>query len=323
MLAAGSGRRLAPWSDRVPKPLLPVLNVPLFAWMMSRFRRAGFQEVVANVYHLPSAFQDIVELGREHGPLVRLVSEERLTGPLGGAAKCAQALSRVSRAVVVSGDALVDLDVPAFIDAHIDGRAEMTIAITRVRDANRFGVLDLDGEGYVRGMREKPEHVRPLESISCGMYVINTSRLRIPQAEEAGTLDFVDLVGWILASGGRVGTYEVVGWRDIGSPMDLLEANLEYLHSSHLKAVATRHPASRGGEIWVQGDSKSARGLLTKGRVLIGRGSSIAPSAFVEDSILGPESSVHANAVVRRSVVLPNAVVSAGAQVIDEIVGPL
>src|SRR5262245_50420937 len=84
ILSGGRGQRLSPLTDTTPKPLLPILNLPLLLWKTARLKRAGVQEVYANVHYLPEAFHEAVGICEMYGPRLRLVPEARLTGPLGG-----------------------------------------------------------------------------------------------------------------------------------------------------------------------------------------------------------------------------------------------
>lgn len=323
ILAAGRGRRLAPLTDAIPKPLLPVLNLPLLLWAMAQMHQAGIDSVCANLWYRPEAFAEFRDICLQRGPRLIHVKEPRPTGPLGGALSCRDALANAADYVILSGDALSDIDLRQLVVAHRRQGAELTMTVQQVPDASRFGVLTLDTDGYVHAMREKPHDACPLEYVSCGVYVIShrlLARLTLPSAEP---YDFVHLVTTLLAAEQPVATYRHGGsWSDVGTPQALRDANRSYLSSDRLQQVATCRVTTSTGEIWGNLSVDSTPDLRVSGRVLLGSEVRVGTEVALRDTVVGTGSEIGSRATVVGSVLLPDTVVGAGERIVNRILGP-
>jgi mannose-1-phosphate guanylyltransferase len=322
ILAAGRGKRLSPLTDSLPKPLLPVLNLPLLLWATARLSRVGMRDVFVNVHYLAAAFQQVAAICESYGPRLHLVHEGRPTGPLGGVISCRSKLPDSDICLILSGDALYDIDFQQLVAAHRASGSDLTLTVTGVRDGQRYGVLDIDENGFVTNMREKPRNVRPLENISCGIYVMSMRRMARLTFSGETPYDFVDLVSSMLAAGDSVFTYNIETWRDVGAPRDLLDVNLAYLRSKHLPAVASLCHVSSMGEIWTSGETTAPSGVIVKGRALLGDRVTIEPGAILCDVVVGTGATINAGARLTSSVVLMGASVLARADVTKQIVSP-
>lgn len=322
ILAAGRGYRLSPLTDIMPKPLLPVLNLPLLLWATARLRNAGLHEVYANVHYLSDNFREAVAVCDDYGPRLRLVREARLTGPLGGVISCREFLES-DICLVLSGDSLHDIDFRSLVAAHRFSGSELTLTTARVRDGWRYGVLNIDHDGFVTSMVEKPRGaLMPLEHVSCGTYVISKLRLAQLAVREAEAYDFVDLVSSMLAAGEPVASFPIDGWSDVGTSTDLLNANLTYLRSAYLDMAAALCSSSPTGEIWMSSADSAPPRVRVVGRALLGVGATVEPGVMLQDVVVGAGARIGADAEVKNSVLLPGARVCSRARVVGQVVGP-
>src|ERR1700733_3192978 len=128
LLAAGMGSRLRPVTGNLPKPLVPILNVPLLFWLVQTLRDAGAMCLVANTYNfheqMSAAAERLCERDRVSLTLVR---EDRLSGPAGGLAACRSVLPGTDCYLVISADAWADFDVAELVDSHRRSGADLTI----------------------------------------------------------------------------------------------------------------------------------------------------------------------------------------------------
>lgn len=321
VLAAGEGRRLSPLTSILPKPLLPILNVPICLWAFASLRRAGIGEVCVNVHYRKEAFDGIARICDAFGPRLRLVHEATLSGPLGGLLSCRPVLPEADCCLVLSGDAIQSVDFHALVEFHRHGTCALTLCVTSVSDATRYGVLDIDSNGYVIGMKEKPSVTRAVELISCGIYVISTAKLAMIDRIYDRPQDFVDLVTDMLRGGEPVGTFRIDDWQDIGTPEDLLAVNLGRLNPKNLAQVAYRAPGASSADVWVADASMALpAGVTFEGTVLIGSDATIEPGARITNSVLGEGVTLMSGSQVIRSVVLTGARVAAKDSVSDCVV---
>src|SRR5215217_4774661 len=171
VLAAGKGTRLFPLTGEVPKPLAPVVNVPIIEHIFKLLAAHGVGEAHVNVHYLADALLEAY--GDEtlvNGVSVCLSREKRLLGTAGGVKRLAKHFDETF--VVVSGDALADIDLRDLVAFHKEKGALATMALKRVHDTSGFGVVEIHEEGDILGFQEKPE---PREAVSTlantGIYV--------------------------------------------------------------------------------------------------------------------------------------------------------
>jgi len=149
VLAAGLGTRLRPLTYEITKPMVPVLDRPVMAHILDLLDRHSFEEVIANLHYFPDSI-------REHfGERLEYRYEPALLGTAGGVRACADFFGGESF-LVISGDALTDIDLGAFAARHREAGGIATLAVKKVPDTREFGVVLHDREGRITGFQEKP-----------------------------------------------------------------------------------------------------------------------------------------------------------------------
>jgi mannose-1-phosphate guanylyltransferase len=303
VLAAGRGERLMPYTQTVPKALLPILDRPLLDLVISQLERAGIGRIGVNAWHCASQITEFVQ-ARSHGRLALDVRVERSPSGPAGALRLFSDLVRDSHiTVVVSGDCLVALDVGALVARHLEANADVGVLTTQVREAERYGVVTSSANGKVLAWREKPRVPRwESMEVSCGVYTIAARSL--VSLQDGPVVDFGrDLIEPLLTRGGTVVATHTNGpWRDIGTPSALLKANLEAV-AGRYAIPQLRHETRHGRSIFIGESAVVEEGARILGPAVIGRG-----------------ALVHATARVTRSLLLPGAEVKPGRVVEDEIV---
>jgi mannose-1-phosphate guanylyltransferase/mannose-1-phosphate guanylyltransferase/phosphomannomutase len=171
ILAAGLGTRLRPITYEIPKPMVPVLGTPVMAHIVELLRRHGFVEVIANLHHFPDAVRDHFGDGSDHGIELSYSYEEALLGTAGGVRNVAGFFGDESF-LVISGDALTDIDLSAMRQAHESHDGIATLATRPVDDTSRYGVVVAGSDGRVQGFQEKPDPAEALSDLcNCGIYM--------------------------------------------------------------------------------------------------------------------------------------------------------
>ncbi|HSN90866.1 MAG TPA: NDP-sugar synthase [Anaeromyxobacteraceae bacterium] len=293
VLCAGLGTRLRPLTELLPKPAVPVGGVPLVAWNLALLRGAGVRRAVVNVHHLPRVMARAAEEAAAALGLPLAVSPEPEIAGTGGALRQARPLlAGADEIVVVNGDVLFDLDLPAAIAAHRASGALATMVLLPMPAGARYAAVEVDRAGAVRRIAGRfgpggaglvPWHFsgvhvlsgRALDEVPAVPFECDVNRHVYPPLMERG------LVRGFAASG---------FWSDPGTPAGYLAANLE--------AAAGRVPLAR------------FPGLAP---ARIGPGTVIEPGAEVgEDVVLGARCRVPAGAVLRRAVVWDGTAIAPG-----------
>src|SRR5436305_7671725 len=175
ILAAGLGTRLRPLTYVMPKPAAPVLNRPIVVWIAELLSRHGFTEVVANLSYMPERIREVLGDGRRFELEIAYSEEPRPLGTAGGVGKVRDFLGETESFLIISGDALTDIDLAAMREVHeanVERGAIATLAPTRLDDTTQFGVAITDAEGRISGFQEKPQPAEALSDLAnCGIYM--------------------------------------------------------------------------------------------------------------------------------------------------------
>lgn len=324
VLAAGKGTRLFPLTGEIPKPMAPVVDTPIIRHIFDLLARYGVTEARVNVHYLADALLGAYgEESRVNGMSVRLVREKELSGTAGGVKNLAgitPAGEFDETFIVVSGDALTDVDIKDLVAFHKEKDALATIALHRVYDTSEFGVVEVDEEGNILGFQEKPAPAKAISTLAnTGVYAFEPRALEyIP---ENAFFDFAkDVFPRLLEEGERFAGYEGnFYWSDIGT----LEAYRQAQYDVLSGRVRVKIPGEKHGEsLWVGKDAQIHPSATIEGHVLVGRDAVVGRGVTLSgDVTLGTDCWVRPGATIKRSILLPGASVGDGAYLEDCIVG--
>ncbi len=222
LLAAGRGTRFRPVTDRLPKALLPFLNVPLARAHLARLFRQGVTEAGVNLHHLGSQIEHSLSDGGADLPNLTFFHEEPILGTAGALRNAAQWLGQ-DDFLVVNADAAIDIDVAALLRAHCARATLATLLVVENREPERYTPLQAEGDLITRLGGDGP---RPL--LYTGVSILSGRCLsRIPEGE---TSLVTHLWQPMLDRGDRIGYVRHAGpFADLGRPGDFLRASLEAL----------------------------------------------------------------------------------------------
>ena len=319
IMAAGIGTRLRPLTDIMPKPMAPIANKPALYHILRLLHAHGFREVVINLHHLPDQIRDYFGDGTGMGMRIVYSYERELLGTAGGVKSNAGFLGG-DTFLVMSGDALTDIDLTGLVAAHRRYGSIATMAVKEVSDPSLYGVVMADDEDRVVGFQEKPTREEARSRLcNCGIYVFEPAILdEIPegQFDDFGKRVFPDLLRkGVPFHAHSIGAY----WSDVG--------NLgEYMHGNG-DALARRVDVDIPGlevrpGVWIDDEAQVAASARIDPPVVIGRQCRIGEAAVIEGPcVIGEECIVGAGAHVARSLILEHTVIAQGQVVLDGIIG--
>ncbi|MBI4762512.1 MAG: sugar phosphate nucleotidyltransferase [Chloroflexota bacterium] len=217
ILAGGKGTRLAPYTKILPKPLMPIGDMPILEVMLKQMKRAGIADIVLTVGHLANLLRTFFMDGQQWGMNIAYSYEEK---PLGTAGPLSLIPGLDSTFLVANGDVLTTLDFRELVAFHKAQGGIATIAVHQRRVKIDLGVVQWDGNYRIRGYIEKPTYDY---TVSMGIYVFEPRVLEfIPRNVY---LDFPELVLKLIAAGEKVVGYPFDGyWMDLGRPDDYAQA---------------------------------------------------------------------------------------------------
>jgi mannose-1-phosphate guanylyltransferase len=335
ILAAGLGTRLRPLTFVMPKPVAPILNRPILAWIADLLARHGFEQVVANLSYLPEQIRAVLGDGSGFGLEVTYSEEPDPLGTAGGVGKVRDFLSESDSFLIISGDALTEIDLSAMREAHESNVAKgaiATLATKRVDDTSQFGVSITDEDGRIQGFQEKPDPPEALSDLAnCGIYMFRREIFdhfppaghRSPAGDDDQPEGFVDwamdVFPALLENDIPFYSHEFDAyWNDIGSISEFVQGNLDALGG----AVGIDPPVPEVSEGIYAGGGDLVEGVSVKPPILIGEDSRVGRGSNLHGPVvIGDGCTVGDGAMLRDCVVLPGAEVPAGGLVVGGLYG--
>ena len=329
VMAGGEGTRLRPLTSMRPKPMVPIVNQPVMEHILGLVKHHGITDVVATLAFMPQVIEDYFGDGDEWGMNITYAVEETPLGTAGSVRNAADALTEPF--IVISGDALTDIDLSAVIEFHRDRGAAVTIALKRVPDPLEFGVVITDEEGRIERFLEKPSWGQVFsDTINTGIYVVDP--LVFDYIPEGTPYDFSsELFPLLMAEGHPLFGCVVDGyWCDVGSLDSYIEVHRDILDG---KAMIYVPGARTKDDVWVgpgadidptaELASKVVIGANTRVRAgaklgeytVIGDNCLIGFGADTERAIVWNDCFIGAHSAVRGAVVCRGVDLRAGARV--------
>jgi NDP-sugar pyrophosphorylase family protein len=217
ILAGGKGARLAPYTTVLPKPLMPIGDMPILEIVIRQLRRAGVRDITLSVGYLASLLEAYFGDGRRWDVSL---SYSRETEPLGTAGPLALVPGLDDTFLVMNGDLLTTLDYTEMARRHRESGAAATLGLFQKQVKIDLGVIEADGDGRVAGYVEKPTLTY---EVSMGIYVMEPRVLGyIPRGQR---FDLPDLIKSLIADRQPIVGYRFGGhWLDIGRQEDYAHA---------------------------------------------------------------------------------------------------
>jgi NDP-mannose synthase len=217
ILAGGRGARLTPYTTVLPKPLMPIGDLPVLEILIRRLRAHGIRQITLLVGYLAELMRAFCGDGSRWGVTIEYSYEKE---PLGTAGPLRLLPDWREPLLVVNGDLLTDLDFTEFMKSHFRARVTATIGIYQRSVPLEFGIIEVSSAGHVSNYIEKPEHTY---LVSMGAYILEPQALdMIPPRQR---FDMPELVRLIISNGERVTSYLHKGyWVDIGRVEDYRQA---------------------------------------------------------------------------------------------------
>ena len=296
VLAGGSGTRLRPITHTSAKQLVPVANKPILFYGLEQIRDAGITEVGIIVGDTAAEIEQAVGDGSRFGLQVTYL---RQTAPLGLAHAVLTAAEFLGDDdfVMFLGDNLIEGGIGHLVEAFERDRPDAQVLLKAVGDPSRFGVAELDEDGRVVGLVEKPADP-PSDLALVGVYLFTPAILeaaRSIEPSDRGELEITDAVQRLLDDGREVRASRIEGWwLDTGKKDDLLEANRIVLGSLRRSVEGSVDEASEVvGEVVVEPGAEVVRSTV-RGPAVIGAGTRVV------DAFVGPFTSIAAGCEVER-----------------------
>ncbi len=228
ILAGGNGTRLRPLTQELPKPMIPVLNKPLMEYTVELLKKHNIDDIGVTLKFLPQYIKDYFTDGEKWGTRITYFEEET---PLGTAGSVKAAENFIQDTfIVISGDALTNIEIPKILAYHKSIHADVTIVLSKQENPLEYGVVLTNTDGRITSFCEKPQWENVItNTVNTGIYIIEKKVLeKIPVNT---VFDFSnDLFPLLLKENANIYGYITEDyWSDLGTPEAYLRAQEELL----------------------------------------------------------------------------------------------
>jgi len=338
IMAGGQGTRLRPLTSNQPKPMIPVANRPLLEHIIELLKRYGYSEIIVTLQFLPAVITNYFGDGSTMGVTLTYVTEEIPLGTAGSVCNAKQFLD--STFIVISGDALTDIELDSAVAFHKQKGAAATIILKKVSNPLEFGIVITDIDGKIAKFLEKPDWGEVFsDTINTGIYVLEPEILKhIPKDTP---FDFAkDLFPFLLSEGFPLYGYIAQGyWSDIGNHdqyllahKDILDGNVNIRVLGHRlenniwmgdgveidESVTLNGPLILGNHVKVERGTKLREYSVLGNNVVVKRDNFIHRSILMDNSYVGPSSHIRGCVIGRNCDIKSGVRVEEGAFVGDD-----
>jgi len=322
ILSGGAGTRLRPITHTAAKQLVPVANKPVLFYGLEAMKAAGIDEVGIVVGETHAEIEAAVGDGSRFGLAVTYLPQEAPLG-LAHAVLISEAFLGDEPFVMYLGDNLLKEGISPFVRTFEQNDPDALILLQKVADPQSYGIAELDGNGSVARLVEKPAEPRS-DLALVGVYlftpaVFDSVKAITPSAR--GELEITDAIQHMVERGLRVEPHVVTGWwKDTGKLEDMLEANRLVLSTIARDVHGELHETTLEGPVQV-GEGTRLERCTVRGPVVIGAGCRLT------DTFVGPYTSISDGVVVEHaelehSIVLENSRIShLGTRMADSLIG--
>ena len=314
-MAGGFGTRLRPLTMSIPKPMVPLMNMPMMEHIVNLLKKHHITSITSLLYYHPEYITSHFGDGSEFGISMNYMQAAADYGTAGSVRNASEFLNE--RFIVISGDVLTDFDLSAAVQFHVEKGAKATMLLTRVPNPLQYGIVMTDESGHVSRFLEKPSWGEVFsDTINTGIYILEPEVLDlIPYQRD---FDFSkDLFPLMLKLGLPLYGYVAEGyWRDIGNLNEYQIACEDILHGK----AKVEFKGTKRENVYVGNHTEIAQTTSLEGCVVIGDNVRIGPHSTIINSVIGNGVTIGANVRMNSTVLWNEVHVDDGASLTDDVV---
>ncbi len=323
--AGGRGTRLRPITYSMNKHLIPIGNTPMIIHAVEKVIDAGIFEIAININEGDTSIEEVLGDGSLYGASITYLEQVGGALGLGHIIKNAEKWLGDDSFVFYLGDNIILGSIAPFVSAFKESNANGYLALSKVHDPQRFGVPEINDNGDIIRVIEKPIHP-PSDLAVTGIYCYDKKVHEATAAIEfsaRGELEISDVHTWLIENGGVV-KYEVVEgwWKDTGKPTDLLEGNALMLDTMKELNQATQIDET----VQIKGTVELLEGAQLLGNTVIEGPVSIGRNVILRDAYVGPYTTVgHSTEIegarIEYSIIMDEADIRTDKKIAGSIIG--
>lgn len=310
ILAAGFGTRLRPLTNKVPKPMVPIMNRPILEHTIHLLRSHGIHDITVNLHHLPKIIQEHFGDGKDFGVHLHWSHEPEILGTAGGIKKAQPFLDGESF-MVINSDVVVDIDLSKVLAFHKAQGSALTLVVREGDSPEQCDPIEVDADDRIVHMvgtsaKNKPDNTRRV--LFTGIQVMEPEIFdRIPENKFYGTT--TDVFPGMLEDGLSMFAYWHHGyWKDVGTIQSYLEVHKDLLDGRMTGGLPIENNPPTGGHI--------------KQPVLTGKNCKISDTAQIGPyAVLGDNCTVGDHTAIEHSICWDNVALGKGSHTKQSVLG--
>jgi glucose-1-phosphate thymidylyltransferase len=324
ILAGGHGTRLRPLTFTGNKHTIPIANRPMLFYALNHLSGASIKDIGVILGPINEGVKELIGDGSSFGLSVTYINQPEPKG-LAHAVSISENFLRGEPFVMYLGDNLLKQGVIPLINAYYNESSDCVICVTHVKDPSQYGIVELDNEGNMIKLVEKPSAPRSNLAL-VGAYLFNNSifeAIKKIKPSWRNELEITDAIQCLFEKGKKISIQHVDGWwKDTGKPDDLLEANQLILDDISSSIDGFVDPSSQIiGKVSIGKNTVIKSNTRIKGPVIIGEKCEIGPNVYV-----GPYTSIGddvkvLSGEVEGSIIMQDVLLNCKKRIVDSIIG--
>lgn len=312
IMAGGEGSRLRPLTCDLPKPMVPIMNVPIMEHIIVLLKAHGITDIGVTLMYLPQKIKDYFGNGTNLGVNISYFIEDTPLGTAGSVKNAEDFLDETF--IVISGDSLTNMDITKAVEYHKSKESKATLVLTRVDVPLEYGVVIVDKKGSITGFLEKPSWGEVFsDTVNTGTYILEPEVLKyIPKDKK---VDFSqELFPLLLAKKEPMfGHIMTDYWCDIGDLQAYLQAHYDILEGK-INVNINANEIQKG--VWIGNGTMIEQDAQINPPCFIGENCRIGSKAIIDSlCVIGNNNVIEHGVSVKRSVLWNNDYIEHGSQI--------
>lgn len=317
IMAGGEGTRLRPLTCNCPKPVVPIINKPVLEHIIRLLREHDFMDIAVTLQYMPELIKEYFNDGTEFGVSINYYVEHTPLGTAGSVKNAEQFLDDTF--VVISGDALTDMDIGEAIDFHKQKKSIATLILKKVDIPLEYGIVVTDEEGRVTRFLEKPSWGEVFsDTVNTGVYILSPEVLGYYKKDEI--FDFSrDLFPLLLKEKKPIFGYVTEDyWCDIGDIKAYIQSHIDILDKK-VKISMPGRETEPG--IWVDEDVEIDESAVIIPPCVIGKKTKIKKESVIGGySVIGENNIIGERSGIKRSIIWKNCLLDKNVQLRGSVI---
>ncbi|MDB9983196.1 nucleotidyltransferase family protein [Candidatus Pelagibacter sp.] len=216
IMAGGKGKRLRPYTDNCPKPMLKLSGKPILETILEKAKKQGFSNFFISINYLGGVIQKYFKNGKNFGLKISYIKEKTPLGTLGALGSCKKEIKK-KYVIVTNGDVITEINYQSMIEFHEQNKSDATMAVYPYKTENPYGVVKTKDTNIIN-IDEKPVSI---SYINAGVYIFNESIINYIKKDQA--MDAVTFFNLLRKKNKRTIAFAIhESWVDIGVKKDYL-----------------------------------------------------------------------------------------------------